>query len=354
MTADGTPARAGPYSGGVVLPETVDTVSARSGTGWGRWARFLISAGMLAFLISKVPGTDLVPSNRSLPGTLAFLFGGIALMAVSFVFAAWRWQCVLAVFDAHIPLRRLLSHYLAGQFVGNVLPSTVGGDVLRISRSAKDTNSREVAFAAVLLERMTGFIALPLLTMVGLVMRFDLLEVSRQWLTVAIAGATVAMLAVLLFLAAHPQIAGRFKDHDNWMRYIGAIHVGVDRLRRDPRDAGAALLAAIAYQSTVVAAVYCAVHTIGLTIPNGAVFMIIPAVAMAQVLPISVGGLGVREGLLAFLLHPLGVPAGQALGLGLLWYAMTLLVSLAGAPAFAMGHRHAVRASHPVPAGDPG
>ena len=97
----------------------------------------------------------------------------------------------------------------------------------------------------------------------------------------------------------------------------------------------------MAYQIAVVAAVYCAVHTIGLTIPNAAVIAFVPAVAMAQVVPISVGGLGVREGMLALLLHPLGVETGQAVAVGLLWYAMTLIVSLLGAPAFAIGHRDA-------------
>jgi uncharacterized membrane protein YbhN (UPF0104 family) len=304
--------------------------------------RLLVSGVLLAVLISKMPGSELVPSDRSLPGTLAFLIGGVVLMAFSFVLAAWRWQRVLAVFDQHLTLRQLFSHYLAGQFVGNVLPSTVGGDVLRISRSSKDTGSREVAFAAVVLERMTGFVALPLLTFLGFAVRPDLLEEApRAWIALVIAAVTVGVLALLVMLAGHPQLAGRFKDRENWMRYIGAIHIGVDRLRRDPRDAAAALGAAVAYQVAVIAAVYCAVHTIGLTIPNGAVIAFIPAVAMAQVLPISVGGLGVREGLLALLLHGMGVPTGQAVAVGLLWYAMTLIVSLLGAPAFAIGHRQA-------------
>ena len=60
---------------------------------------------------------------------------------------------------------------------------------------------------------------------------------------------------------------------------------------------------------------------------------------MAQVLPISLSGLGIREGLLVLLLHPLGVPTGKAIGVGLLWYGMTLVVSLLGAPLFAVGHR---------------
>jgi uncharacterized membrane protein YbhN (UPF0104 family) len=64
-----------------------------------------------------------------------------------------------------------------------------------------------------------------------------------------------------------------------------------------------------------------------------------PAVAIVQVLPFTVGGLGVREGALALFLAPLGVPASQAIALGLLVYLMHLLASLLGAPAFAVGNR---------------
>ena len=101
----------------------------------------------------------------------------------------------------------------------------------------------------------------------------------------------------------------------------------------------AALGAAVAYQLVVVSAVYCAAHTIGLTVPNAAVLAYVPAVAMAQVLPISVGGFGLREGMLVLLLHALGASTSQAVAVGLLWYAMMLIVSLAGAPAFAIGDR---------------
>ena len=85
-----------------------------------------------------------------------------------------------------------------------------------------------------------------------------------------IAVSTLAVLFVIMVLAASPRLAGRFAEHENWMRYVGIVHIGVDRLRRDPRDAPAALFAAIAYQVTVLRAVYCAVHVIGLRIPNGA------------------------------------------------------------------------------------
>jgi hypothetical protein len=57
------------------------------------------------------------------------------------------------------------------------------------------------------------------------------------------------------------------------------------------------------------------------------------------VLPISISGLGVREGAFVLFLTPLGVPTEQAVALGLVLYALNLVMSLVGAPAFAMGSR---------------
>jgi uncharacterized protein (TIRG00374 family) len=323
-----------------------DSVPARGGSQRARriayvkvGLRLLVSAALLAFLVTKIPAGSLEPKDTH-AGTLVFFFAALAITFGGFLLSAWRWQRVLAAFDVVIPMRTLLSHSLAGQFVGNVLPSTIGGDVLRVSRVGKTIGSSDVAFASVAIERLTGFVALPLLTLLGIIIRPSLLEVPHAWISIAISGATVVALCVILFVAGHPHLAGRFEKHDNWMRFIGAVHTGVARLHREPKRAAGVLVAAVAYQASVVMAVWCAIHALGVSVPDGAVLAFIPAVAMAQVLPFSLGGLGIREGLLVLLLQPLGVPTGKAIGVGLLWYGMTLLVSLLGAPAFAVGHRH--------------
>jgi uncharacterized membrane protein YbhN (UPF0104 family) len=304
--------------------------------------RVAVSAALLVLLVTKIPSDSVEPKDTG-AGTLTFFIGALLLTFVGFVLSAWRWQRVLAVFDVHVPLRTLLGFYLAGQFVGNVLPSTIGGDVLRVSRASSSTGGSDVAFASVAIERLTGFIALPLLTVLGILVRPSLLDVPHAWISMVIAGATVVALCVILVVAGSPRLAGRFAKHQNWMRFVGAVHVGVDRMRREPGRAASVILAAVAYQASVVAAVWCAVHALGVSVPDAAVLAFVPAVAMAQVLPISLSGLGVREGLLVLLLHPLGVPTGKAIGVGLLWYGMTLLVSLLGAPLFAMGNRHRAR-----------
>jgi glycosyltransferase 2 family protein len=298
--------------------------------------RIIISAALLALLITKIPADDIQPKDTHF-GTLAFLAAGLAFTLGGFVLSAWRWQ---RVFDVHVPLRTLLGHYLAGQFVGNVLPSTIGGDVLRVSRAAKTTGTGDIAFASVVIERLSGFVALPLLSVLGFALEPSLLELDHAWIALAIAGATVAALVMILAVAGSTHLAGRFAKHQNWMRFIGAVHIGVDRIRREPRQALRVLVAALAYQASVLVAVYCAIHALGISVPNGAVLAFLPAVAAAQALPISLSGLGIREGLLVLLLRPLDVPTGKAIGVGLLWYGMTLIVSLLGAPAFAVGHRH--------------
>jgi uncharacterized protein (TIRG00374 family) len=304
----------------------------------GLWLRVLVSAVLLAVLISRIHPEDLLPERRHL-STVAFLAAGLIITGVGIVLSAWRWQRVLDVFGVRVPLRTLTGHYFAGQFVGNVLPSTVGGDVVRVSRTSTVAGSGSVAFAAVVLERLTGFIALPLLVFLGFVIRPSLLDNNSAWIAIAIAGGTLLLLGVILVVVGHPRLAGRFAERDNWMRFIGAVHIGINRLRHQPRATFGIVGAALIYQLSVVAAVYCAAQALDISVPNAAILAFIPAVAMAQTIPLSVSGFGVREGMLVLLLHPLGVSTSSALALGLFWYGMLLVVSLLGAPAFAVGNR---------------
>ncbi len=306
----------------------------------GLAVRIVVSAALLAILIAKINLDSAVPRHRSV-WTLAWFGLALASAGIGIVLSAWRWQRVIEAFGVHVRLRVLATHYFAGQFVGNVLPSTIGGDVLRITRSAKNIGSTETAFAAVALERLTGFLALPLLCLVGFVIEPSLLESSAAWVALLVSGIALAALGAILFLAGHPKAAGRFQGRDNWVRFLGAVHDGITRLRSDRRQVIGVLATAAIYQVSVIATVGFIVLTLDAGIPFGAVVAFVPVVAMAQVIPISLSGLGIREGMLVLLLNPLGVSSGRAVGIGLAWYATMLLVSLLGAPAFAVGHRTA-------------
>ena len=131
------------------------------------------------------------------------------------------------------------------------------------------------------------------------------------------------------------------------LRVLGAVHLGTQRFRQHPMAMVEMVVAAFVYQLLMVFAALLAaralgIHQVGLT----AALAFVPAVSMAQTVPISLGGLGVREGAYVLFLHALHVSTSQAVGLGLSIYGLNLVVSLLGAPSFALGagRRHRVAA----------
>ena len=98
--------------------------------------RLVVSAALLALLISRVNLDSAIPRQADIT-TVGWFALALAAAGLGIVLSAWRWQRVIDAFGVRVRLRTLTTHYFAGQFVGNVLPSTIGGDVLRVTRSAK-------------------------------------------------------------------------------------------------------------------------------------------------------------------------------------------------------------------------
>ena len=117
------------------------------------------------------------------------------------------------------------------------------------------------------------------------------------------------------------------------------MHTGVDQFRRQPAQAIGVLAAGAVYQLAVLVSVFFAVKALDLPVGFSGVLAFFPAVAILQALPLTLGGLGVREGALVLFLRPMGVSDTDAIALGVLFYALNLVVSLLGAPAFAAGSR---------------
>jgi hypothetical protein len=307
---------------------------------WLPTIRVVASVAMLAFLIHEVHlGSVFDHSDNATPW---WLIGGLAFTALGIVLSAVRWQRVLVAMDQPVRLGPLVKTALAGQFVSNFLPSTIGGDALRITRLSSDTREQTTApaaFASVVLDRMSGWLILPLLCMCGLLINRSLLSLGKaSEAAIVLSFVTLAALGVVVTAAAHPRLGGRLATQSNWLRFMGAVHLGLDRIRRRPGAVAQVVGASVIYQLAIVAAGILAARALRIDIGPTAMLAFIPAVAIVQVVPITIGGLGLREGAFALFLHPLGVPLHQAVALGLVMYAMHLLTSLLGAPSFALGN----------------
>ncbi len=307
--------------------------------GWARTAtalRVVATVTILGWLAGRFRVGELLALAWR-PHALGWLAGALALTLLGVVLSALRWQRVLVALEVPARAATLTRHYLASLFVGNVLPTTIGGDVLRVSRLASSSGDAPRAMASVVLERLTGWLVLPGLTFVGLAANPGLrrLAPGPSGSALGIAVATVTLLALILGLAASSRFGRWMGGDQRWRRFMGAIHVGLERFRRAPSLAFEVFTVGFAYQLVVLAAAFLAAKSLGMSVGWTAILTFFPIVAIVQVLPLTVGGLGTREAALMFFLHPFGVPEANAFALGLLLYAVNLAVSLLGAPAFA-------------------
>ena len=302
--------------------------------------RLIASAILLAYLLTRFPADDLQerwPDWQR--GSWVWLVASLLATLSAFMLASLRWLQVCKTLGYSPTFSRVSSHFLAGQFVGNFLPTTVGGDILRVTRMGAEIRDPSGAFASVIIERLTGWIVLPVITFVALVVRPDL--VGSRAGTIALAGAlaTLAILVVLIFLAEHPNFGGRLSGENRLSAALAAVHQGLKSYRSVPRGMTELLLIAVAFQFFLIVAVICAANAIGIEFSLVVWFAFVPIVFVAQVLPIAIGGLGVREAALVLFLSSFGVSSGQSVVLGLIVYAITLIASLVGAVPYILGSR---------------
>lgn len=308
----------------------------------GAGLRIGVTVVMLVWLSRHVQLSQLhLPALR--PETVLWLAAAMATTLVGIVLSAVRWQRVLVALDLPAPTATLLRHHLAGMFVGNFLPTTVGGDVLRATRLSAANGEVPGTVASVVLERLTGWLVLPVLTIFALTVNPGLRRVAPgpTGTAVTVAAGTLVLLGVVLAMAASPQWGRSLAGAEGWRRFTGAVHLGLDRVRRRPGLAFEILTVGFAYQLAVMLAAFMAAKTLGLSVGWTAILAFFPVVAIVQVLPLTISGLGTREAALVFFLAPLGVGRADAFALGLLVYMINLGVSLLGAPAFAVGERRA-------------
>ena len=164
--------------------------------------------------------------------------------------------------------RTLTGHYLAGQFVGNVLPSTIGGDVVRVTRCSKtvDSTTDRVRVGRARTAQRHDRVAAA---------RGDRLRApavarstsTHAWVALLVAAASPsARSGSSSFAAGHPGLGGRFASNENWTRFIGAVFQGVDRARHEPRQMLRVLGTALVYQLSIVLSYLLIFHALDLPV----------------------------------------------------------------------------------------
>jgi uncharacterized membrane protein YbhN (UPF0104 family) len=273
-------------------------------------------------------------------GEPLWLAATLAAVLACLLCGALRWRLALAGLGVPLSRGRAGAVFLAGHFFNGFLPGSTGGDVVRAVYAAGAVPARAPeAVMSIVIERLAGVAVLLLLSAAGL-----LLTPGRRHLPLALALFACGALPTLAALLALPE-AGRVK---RWPlvrhvagvprvaplahRLYAALRIGRSRPKLVLELAGWSVLqhaAAVASWLALAAGVGAAVQPLPFV-------LLVPAVLTAQMLPLTPGGLGVREGAAVALLPAAGLAAPHALAVALASYGASLAWSAAGGVVFVL------------------
>jgi hypothetical protein len=255
---------------------------------------------------------------------------------------ALRWHLLLGGVS---PYRGLFRLYLIGWYFSLFLPTTVGGDAVRVLGVTRIGVRAGEAVSSVLLDRVVGFVTLIGIFAVGagaapwIVARAaEHFEWSLGWIPMSALAITgvAGMVSFVLVGRRVPKVACFLTD-------AAAVW---HRLRVAPGLAGAAIAVSVVGQAGFIAAWLLVSAGLRLDVPVMAFVVFVPLVSVATMLPITVSGLGIREGVWALLMAPFGVPAADAVVCSLLFYVASLAVGGIGGVLFVRSGLRSSRRGH--------
>ncbi|HMD36482.1 MAG TPA: lysylphosphatidylglycerol synthase transmembrane domain-containing protein [Vicinamibacterales bacterium] len=300
--------------------------------------KIAVSLVLLVVLFSKIDVAQLWQGIRD--ASFPWLAVALALYFVNVVASMWRWHLLLAAQSVVVQPRRLLASFLVANFFNNFLPSNVGGDVIRITDSAKYTKSKTVATIVVLMDRGIGVMALILIAAIGATAAVSLhpsaVPIWPAWLWAGFLGAAVLSAPAVLAPAGFGRLLQPLTViHPEWVGGRIENLTGVlARFRARPGALAGCFVGALFVQATMVVFYSLVAYALHIDVPLSDLGVIVPISFVVQLLPVSVNGFGVREATFSLYFQKIGQPIAAALLLSLVGQALIMLFSVTGAAVY--------------------
>ena len=269
---------------------------------------------------------------------VGYFLGAVAIMVLSVWPMAWRWQRLLAAKGIRDRLSWLVRAYFVAYTGGQVLPTAVGGDAVRIyETSRRHPGSGGPVAASVLLERALGGAATLTLAAVGFALAVGHYDVGAYvWVEGAFVVGTL-VLAVLLFSRRLRPWLARTVPLLRWLRVerpVRAVYEGIHSYRGNAGLLAGVFALTVAIQSVRVLAIWMAGKAVGVDLSPRPYYVMGPLLFLVLLVPFTVNGLAVRESFFVSFLGQLGVRADPAFATGFLFFVVNIALALPGLAVF--------------------
>ena len=290
----------------------------------GSVLRIALSLGLLALVLRQVGWEQTWEAFRG--AQWSYLAAALGLAFASIVVRAFRWKILLDALGVRASLLRLTRLYFIGTFFSTFLPTGVGGDVVRAYELAKQSERPAEVVGTVLLDRAAGLLVLFLMAAAALPFSHRLI------------GPEIAVLIVTLTVLGWGALALLLRR--DWLERLGLLR-WISRGRAleqvyesvyacGTRPTGRALAASLGLNALLIGMNYLIGLSLGVFVSLWYYLLFVPIISFLLVLPISLSGLGLREGGYVYLFAQAGVPAPLALTISLMVYAFNVATGSIG------------------------
>ena len=295
------------------------------------WLRGLVGVGVILMVLYAV---DFKEFPRVSEIKIGYLLFAAFLVLSERVISAWKWHLLIVSQDMDISFKDLLNIYFKSLFVGLVIPSSAGGELLKGYSLVRFGSTVIDSFSSVVMERTLGLVALTSICLSSFGLFWDSIEGIATVVS-------VRNVAIMCFLVSVLVIAGGcvLYPGKTWLARATAKNMSVWRqqiwaafwyYRNVKAKLYVAVVLSFLVQFNRILFVYFVGMSVGITLGLPYYFVFVPVVVLASVIPLSVAGVGFQEGAFVYLFGLSGTSPAQILGMALLVRLLTIVSVLPG------------------------
>lgn len=307
----------------------------------------VLRLGVSAFLILLLFKFQKVDSGRLLENIRfadrIWLSAAFLLNFAVYILCLFRWNMLLKSFDIRLPLKRIIISFSGGVFFSSLLPSTIGGDLMRSLDLSQHTKRTKEVVATVLLDRLSGCVGLVIVALAALILGWRFIYDKSVLFPVAVIVALMLLVLLVLFndflfsrinKLLHSPDSGRIR------RALKSLHEEIHYFKRHKGVMLKNLFLSVLIQIGPPIAFYITALSLGQKIDLIYFFVFLPIIGAITLLPISIGGLGLRENASVFFFAQAGMPKDLAGAMAFFNSIFVLVLAAIGGMIYVLTLRH--------------
>ncbi len=292
--------------------------------------RIVVGVGLILFLLWRLDFNEILSNIQHLEAS--YLFYGLVTYLLFVIVSAWRWQVLLDFKKFVIPFGKTCVLYFIALFFNNLLPTTVGGDVMRVVYTMKKRKAD--ALAIVLVDRILGFVGLFVFALFA-VLYLLIVKQQTEFLPFILIGLLAIVFITYVFFSERV-----YSMLAPMVQKIKVLKLGerLNRLHEAATEFGGAwgpISLCIVHSIIIQALLAIAPFFVLLAMGNFEVgilpfFIYVPIINVVSMIPVSLNALGVREYFYVLLFARAGIAGETSLAVSLVSFFLLFLLSLIG------------------------